>query len=102
MEGKKHKDVYLQVITMINLAIGWIAINSVPEARAYLVANEIELAWLTRYSLHNKIIGNRGREFLDKFKVMVANEYRIPCNSISLRSPQANAIVESVHHKWKY
>ena len=28
---------------------------------------------------------------------MMANDYRIPCNSISVRNPQANAIVEEVH-----
>ena len=28
---------------------------------------------------------------------MMANDYRIPCNSISVRNPQANAIVERVH-----
>ena len=27
----------------------------------------------------------------------MANDYRIPCNSISVRNPQANAIVERVH-----
>ena len=28
---------------------------------------------------------------------MMANDYGIPCNSISVRNPQANAIVERVH-----
>ena len=28
---------------------------------------------------------------------MMANDYGIPCNSISIRIPQANAIVERVH-----
>ena len=28
---------------------------------------------------------------------MMANDYGIPCNSISVRNPQANAIVEIVH-----
>ena len=27
----------------------------------------------------------------------MANDYRIPCNSISVRNPQTNAIVEMVH-----
>ena len=48
MKGKKDKDVYLQAITMIDPATGWIEIHSVPEARADLVANQVELAWLTR------------------------------------------------------
>ena len=31
MKGKKDKDVYLQAITMIDPATGWIEIRSVPE-----------------------------------------------------------------------
>ena len=42
--NKKDRDVYLQVITMIDPATGWIEICSVPEARANLVANQVELA----------------------------------------------------------
>ena len=30
-------------------------------------------------------------------KTMMANDYRIPCNSTSVRNPQANAVVERVH-----
>ena len=45
LKGKKDKDVYLQVITMRDAAIGWIEIRSVPEAKADLVANQVEPAW---------------------------------------------------------
>ena len=41
---------------MIDLATGRTDIRSVPEARADLVANQVELAWLTRYCLPNKIM----------------------------------------------
>ena len=46
MKGKKDKDVYLQAINMIDQTIGQIEICSVPEARADLVANQVELAWV--------------------------------------------------------
>ena len=46
MKGKKNKDIYLQEITMIDPANGQIEISSVPEARADLDANQVELAWL--------------------------------------------------------
>ena len=45
---------------MIDPATGWIEIDSVPEARADLVANQIELAWVTRYPLPNEITVDRG------------------------------------------
>ena len=56
MKGKEDKDIYLQAITMIDPAIEWIEIRSVPESRADLVSNQLELAWSTNYSLLNKII----------------------------------------------
>ena len=52
---------------MIDLATGWIEIRSVLEARADLVANQVELAWLTRYPMPNKFTVDRGKEFLAEF-----------------------------------
>ena len=40
---------------MIDLATNMIEIRSVPEVRADLVANQVELAWLTKYPVPNKI-----------------------------------------------
>ena len=82
---------------MIDPATGWIGIYFVAETRADLVANQKDLAWLTRYPLPNIINIHRGKELLAKFKTMIANNYGILCNSISIRNPQANAIVERVH-----
>ena len=36
---------------MINPTTGWIEIHTAPSAWADLVANQVELAWLTRYPL---------------------------------------------------
>ena len=72
---------------MIYPAIDWIEIRSVPEARADLVANQVELAWLTRNSLPHKITVDRDKKVLAEFRTMMANDYRMPYNSISARSP---------------
>ena len=48
--------------------MGWISMHSVPEVRTSLVSSEVEPAWLTRYPLPNKIIVDRGKEFLAEFK----------------------------------
>ena len=74
---------------------GWIEICSLPKARAGLVLNQAELAWCTRYLLPNKITVNRCKELLAEFKSMMANDYRIPCNSISERNPQQTQLRKS-------
>ena len=40
----------------IESAMGWIEIRSVSQSKADLMANQLELAWLTTYPLPNKII----------------------------------------------
>ena len=63
MTTKNGKIVYVHTITMIDPATGWIEICTVPSARADLVSNIVELAWLTRYPLPSKVIVHRGNEF---------------------------------------
>ena len=96
MTTKSGKSFYLQAVTMINPATGWIEIRTVPSARADLVANQVELAWLTRYPLPNKVIVDRGNEFLAEFREMIINDYGITVKPITSRNPQANAILERV------
>ena len=40
---------------------------------------------------------DRFKELLAEFKTMMANDYGLPCTPISVKNPQANAIVERVH-----
>ena len=42
MKDKKNNDIYLQAITMIDPATGWIEISSVPEVIVDRVANQVE------------------------------------------------------------
>ena len=68
-----------------------------PSARGDLVANQVELAWLTRYPLPEKVILDRGNEFLTEFKELIEKDYGIPIKPITTRNPQVNAILERVH-----
>ena len=97
IKTKKGHSVYLQAVTMIDPATGWVEIRAVPSARADLVANQVELAWLTRYPLPSKVIVDRGREFFAEFQTMMRNDYDIKVRPITTRNPQANAILERVH-----
>ena len=68
--GRKYAvkgSVYLLAITMIHPATSWIEIHSVPKVRADLVANHVEIAWLTRYPLPTKITLVKVKEPLAQF-----------------------------------
>ena len=97
MTTKNGKTVYLQAVTMIDSATGWIKVCLVTSARADLVSNIVELAWLTRYPLPSKVIVDRGNEFLAEFKTMIQANYGITVKPITSRNPQANSILERVH-----
>ena len=97
MTTKSGKKVYLQALTMIDPATGWVEIRALPGARADHVSNQVELAWLTRYPQPTKIILDRGNEFLAEFKTLIEDDYGITIKPITARNPQANAILERVH-----
>ena len=97
MTTRSGKSVYLQAVTMNDSATCWIEIRTAPSAGEDLVANQVELAWLTRYPLPNKVIMDRGNEFLVKFRKMMINDNSITVKTITSRNFQANAILERVH-----
>ena len=92
MTTKLEKSVKLQVVTMIDPATGWIEIYTVPS-----VWRDLELDWLTWYPLPNKVIVDRGNEFLAGIREMIINDYGLTVKPIISRSPQANTILERVH-----
>ena len=55
MKGKKENDVFLQATTMKDPATSQIEIRSVTEAKVDLVADQVELAWVTKHPLLHKI-----------------------------------------------
>ena len=79
-----NKEDYIQTITMIDPVIGYIEIHFEQEARADLIANQVELALLTRYPLSNEIIIDKAKKILAEFKSMMANDYKILFESISV------------------
>ena len=97
MTTKSGKSFYLQAVTMIDPATGWIEIYTVPSAWTDLITNQVELDLLTCYPLPNKVIVDRGNEFLADLREMIINDYSITVKPIPSRSPKANAILERVH-----
>ena len=94
---KSGRSVYLQAVTLIDTATGWIEICIIPSAWADVVANQVELAWLVRYPLPNTVIVDRGNEFLAKLREMIIDDCSIMGKPITSRNPPANAMLERVH-----
>ena len=53
-------------------------------------------------TLPNKVIVDRGNEFLAKFREIIINDYNITVKPITFRNLQANAILEIVHQTIGY
>ena len=82
---------------MINPATGWFEMKQLVTKKADEVANAIELVWLTRYPWPQEITYDAGSEFKAEFQQLILEEYRIKAKPITVRNPQANAIIERVH-----
>ena len=62
------------------------------------MANIVEQEWFSRYPWPTQVTFDRGGEFIGSdFKQMLINDYGIKRKPISVRNPQANAIVERIH-----
>ena len=97
MTTKNRNTVYLQAVTMIDPATGYIEICTVPSTCAYLVSIIVELVWLIRYPLPSKVIVDRGNVFLAEFKTMIKAKYGIAVKVIISRKLQTNSILKRVH-----
>ena len=82
---------------MIDPATGWMEIRTVPSALVDLISNIVEVIWLTRYQRPQKVMVDRGNEFLAEFKTLIQADYGITVKHITSGNPQANSILERVH-----
>ena len=87
----------LRCLTMIDPATGWFEMARLPDGTAISVAQMAEITWFTRYPWPQKIIYDRGTEFLKEFHKMVRDDYGIALSPITVRNPQANSILERIH-----
>ena len=98
IQRKGSKDLTCRCVTMIDPATGWFEIHQYDDKRSITVANITEQEWFSRYPWPTQITFDRGSEFIGKdFQTMIKNDYGIKGKPITVRNPQANAIVERVH-----
>ena len=95
---KAKPDLTCNAVTMIDPATGWFELHQIPDKRSDTVADIAEREWFCRYPWPTQITYDRGNEFLGKeFQELIKKEYGITRKPITVRNPQANAIVERVH-----
>ena len=83
---------------MIDPATGWFEIQQYDDKRSITVANIAKQEWFARYPWPTQVTFDRGSEFIGKdFQNMIKNDYGVKAKPITVRNPQANAIVERVH-----
>ena len=83
---------------MIDSASGWFEIHQYGDNQAVTIANVVEQEWFSRYPWPTQVTFDCGKIILGhKFRHMVSHDYGIKCKPITVRNPQANAIVEWIH-----
>jgi hypothetical protein len=97
IKRRGKKSLTLWCVTMIDPATSWFEIKQVKNKEAYTVATVVEQTWLTRYPWPTVIVFDKGTEFMGDFATMVAKDYGIERRGITVRNPQANAIIERIH-----
>jgi transposase InsO family protein len=95
---KGTNDLVCRCVTMIDPATGWFEIHQYDDKRSITVANIAEIEWFCRYPWPTQVTFDRGSEFIGKdFQKMIKEDYGVKGKPITVRNPQANAIVERVH-----
>ena len=95
---KGKDDLVCKCVTMIDPATGWFEIHQYDDKRSITVANIAEQEWFSRYPWPTQVTFDRGSEFIGKdFRKMIQDDYGVKGKPITVRNPQANAIVERVH-----
>ena len=87
----------LQAATMKDLVTCWLEICTMPSAQVDLIANQVELAWLTRYPLPIKVILDQRNRFLAEFGNLIQVNNGIKVKPITSRNQQANSILQKGH-----
>jgi hypothetical protein len=83
---------------MIDPATGWFEIFQYDDKCSITVANIVEQEWFSRYPWPTQVTFDRGSEFIGQdFQKMIKEDYGVTAKPITVRNPQANAIVERVH-----
>ena len=83
---------------MTDPVTGWFEMHQFGDKKSITVANTVEQQWLSRHPWPAQVTFHRGSEFTGHdFQNMLKDDYGITRRPITVRNPQANAIVERIH-----
>ena len=94
---KPETYIELHCLTMIDPATGFFEIVEIGQKTADVIANWLEIHWLSRYPWPTEITMDRGSEFAAEVSETLKSEYGIIKKIITSRNPQSNAVVERCH-----
>ena len=72
---KRKKALKFWCLTIINPATGWFEMAQIPNKMAAQNVIITEKTWFTRYPLPQRIVFDRGTEFMGEFSKMCHNDY---------------------------
>src|SRR5687767_15886781 len=98
VEVLKQLNFYLQTMRFLELKAATRWQDKYDNKKSITVANIAEQEWFSRYPWPTQVTFDRGNEFIGSdFTKMLVNDYGIKRKPITVRSPQAYAIVERIH-----
>ena len=84
-------------MTVTDPAAGPLETAELETKSADVVANTAETTWFTRHRWPEKVIDDRGREFMAEFATVIEQDCNVKHKLITTRDPASNAIVERAH-----
>ena len=95
---KGKPDLVCKACTFVDPATGWFEACQISDKRSDTVANIAEQEWFCRYPWPSEVTHDHGPEFDGiEFQKMMIEEYGVYPRPITVRNPQANAILERLH-----
>jgi len=84
-------------VTVINHATGFFEIVEIGQKTANMIANWLELHWLTQCPWPTEITVDKGKEFVREVSKTLNNKHGIDWKIVASRNPQANSMIERCH-----
>jgi len=93
----KSPNIELHCMTVTDPATGFFETVEISEKTADVIANWLEIHWLTRHPWPAEITMDEGREFARKVSETLKNECGVKRKIVTSCNPQANSMIERCH-----